>query len=159
MQSRITNKRGVTLIEVMIALAVLLIVFMGLIQAALLSIDHNLRNEVRDEAVRIAAEAMTNLKAEGFGGPDLGDNSGLTYSYPGVSPAPNGARLPAAVKPGPSPSRSFGNFSQPYTVGSEVQQLDSNNKQVTIRVHYTYRTDAPVTYTINSVFVNPAALN
>jgi prepilin-type N-terminal cleavage/methylation domain-containing protein len=157
--SLLSSARGVTLIEVMIALVVLLIVFMGLIQAALLSIDHNLRNEVRDEAVRIAAEAMTNLKAEGFSGTDLGDNSGSHYSYPGISPDPLGALLPTAVQPGSTPSRSFRNFSQPYTVGIEVRQLDGNNKQVTIRVHYTYRTDAPVTYTINSVVVNPAALN
>ncbi len=158
-ESLLSSAKGVTLIEVMIALVVLLIVFMGLIQAALLSIDHNLRNEVRDEAVRIAAEAMTNLKAEGFGGADLADNSGSHYSYAGISPDPLGALLPAAVKPGSTPSRSFRNFSQPYTVGMEVQPLDSNNKQVTIRVHYTYRTDNPVTYTINSVIVNPAALN
>jgi type II secretory pathway pseudopilin PulG len=52
------NERGVSLVEVMIALVVLLLVFMGLMQSALLSIDHNLRNVLRDEAVRIADQRM-----------------------------------------------------------------------------------------------------
>jgi len=52
------NKKGVTLVEVMISLVILLIVSMGLLQASLLSIDSNVRNELRDEAVRIASEGM-----------------------------------------------------------------------------------------------------
>lgn len=56
------NSRGVTLVEVMIALVVLLIVFVGLIQTSLLSIDHNVRNEVRDEAVRVASETMADVR-------------------------------------------------------------------------------------------------
>ncbi|MBI5100251.1 MAG: prepilin-type N-terminal cleavage/methylation domain-containing protein [Nitrospirae bacterium] len=56
------NKRltqsGVTLVEVMIAMVIMLIVFMGLIQASLLSIENNLSNEIRDEATRIGSEYM-----------------------------------------------------------------------------------------------------
>lgn len=156
--SLLAAHRGVTMIEVLIALVVLLVVFMGLIQAALLSIDHNVRNKVRDEAVRIAAEAMTAVKSEGFDGSHMADNSGSTYAHDGTNYS--GALLPAGVGPGANPSRNFGNFPQPYTVGLEVAQTaDGLNKQVTIRVHYTYRTDPPVTYTINSVVASAGALN
>lgn len=60
------NNRGVTLIEVMLALVVLLLVFVGLVQTALLSIDNNLRNIYRDEAVAIATERMSELKTMSF---------------------------------------------------------------------------------------------
>jgi len=55
---RIKNDKGVSLVEVMIALVVLLLVFIGLIQAALLGIDHNMRNILRDEGVAMATSRM-----------------------------------------------------------------------------------------------------
>ena len=58
MQNRRLDQKGVTIVEVMISLVILLIVFLGLIQASILSINQNLRNEVRDEAARIASEYM-----------------------------------------------------------------------------------------------------
>jgi type IV pilus assembly protein PilV len=60
------NTEGVTLVEVMIALVVLLLVFMGLLQAALLSIDHNIRNILRDEAIKIATERMEEARSLPF---------------------------------------------------------------------------------------------
>ena len=57
------QRAGFTLVEVMISLVILLIVFMGLIQASLLSINHNVRNEVRDEAVRVGAKSMAMMRS------------------------------------------------------------------------------------------------
>jgi len=54
----ISNNKGVTLVEVMIALLVALIVFLALMQTALVGIDANIRNILRDEAVSVAAEKM-----------------------------------------------------------------------------------------------------
>ncbi len=42
----------------MIAFVVLLFVFLALMQTALVSIDSNMRNVLRDEAVRVAEERM-----------------------------------------------------------------------------------------------------
>ena len=56
------NNKGVTLVEVMISLVIFLIVFMGLMQTALLSIDGNVRNVERDEAITIANGELDNLK-------------------------------------------------------------------------------------------------
>jgi prepilin-type N-terminal cleavage/methylation domain-containing protein len=66
MRSHINNK-GVTLVEVMISLVIFLIVFMGLMQTALLSIDGNVRNVERDEAIAIANGEIDNLKIVPFG--------------------------------------------------------------------------------------------
>ncbi|MFZ5906509.1 MAG: hypothetical protein ACOYVJ_03745 [Nitrospirota bacterium] len=48
------NERGVSLVEVMTALLVALLVFLALLQTALVGIDANMRNVLRDEAVNIA---------------------------------------------------------------------------------------------------------
>ena len=53
-QFALLNKKGFTLIEVMIALVVLLLVSLALMQTALVGIDSNMRNVLRDEAVGIA---------------------------------------------------------------------------------------------------------
>lgn len=66
MKSRMSAQKGVTLVEVMIALVILLIVFIGLIQASLLTIQANVRNSARDEAVRITADQMDRLRAASF---------------------------------------------------------------------------------------------
>lgn len=60
------NSKGVSLVEVMIALVVLLFVFMGLLQAALLGIDSNMRNILRDEAVNITAMSMEEARSMPF---------------------------------------------------------------------------------------------
>lgn len=60
------NKKGVTLVEVMIALVVLLFVFMGLLQAALLSIESNTKNLLRDEMTRLVAERTAEIKNISF---------------------------------------------------------------------------------------------
>lgn len=56
------NNKGVTLVEVMISLVICLIVFMGLMQTALLSIDGNVRNVQRDEAITIANGELDDLR-------------------------------------------------------------------------------------------------
>jgi prepilin-type N-terminal cleavage/methylation domain-containing protein len=57
------DKRGLTLIEVLIALTVSSVVFMALLQTTLLSISQNTRNSARDEAVRIAEMRMSEAKS------------------------------------------------------------------------------------------------
>ena len=66
LQTALRNKKGVTLVEVMIALVILLVVFMGLIQASLLSIENNATTALRDEAVRLASDTVTALRTSPF---------------------------------------------------------------------------------------------
>ena len=65
-QNFFVTQDGVSLVEVMIALVVLLLVFMGLLQAALLGIDSNMRNIIRDEAVTVAAMRMEEARSMPF---------------------------------------------------------------------------------------------
>jgi prepilin-type N-terminal cleavage/methylation domain-containing protein len=69
-------ERGVSLVEVMIALIVLLIVFMGLVQASLVTIQSNMKNVIRDEAVQVTSQRMTDLKALSFDDGLLNDTGG-----------------------------------------------------------------------------------
>ena len=43
----------------MIAMVIIMVGLLGLVQAALLTIDNNMRNLLRDEAVRISEQALT----------------------------------------------------------------------------------------------------
>ena len=48
------NNRGLTLIEVVVALAIVFIVFLGLSAGGLLVLEENIKNSLRDEAVSVA---------------------------------------------------------------------------------------------------------
>jgi prepilin-type N-terminal cleavage/methylation domain-containing protein len=62
MEVVLPNKKGLTLVEVMIALVVLLLVSLALMQTAMVSIDANTKNALRDEAVRIAEMRMNEAR-------------------------------------------------------------------------------------------------
>lgn len=125
----IKSRRGVTLVEVIIALVIMLVVFMGLMQASLLSINSNLRNSIRDEATRIASEEMTNARSLFF------DNI-----------------LTAAPV---TRTRMFRNMSVNYTVTRTVTDLNpvvGDNRQIQVAVSYRVPGDAADTvFSINSL--------
>ena len=60
------NSKGVTLVEVMISLVILLLVSLALMQTALVSIDANMNNVLRDEAVSIAEQRMNEVRSVPF---------------------------------------------------------------------------------------------
>lgn len=127
------SSRGVSLVEVMIALVVLLVVFMGLIQASLLSIEYNVRNEIRDEAVRVASEAMAQSRRE---------FSTLTDTATDCAPL-------APV------DRTIRNQTIAFSRCRVVKDLDTSasNKQVTVTVTWKYRGE-DLSHTINSIVRN-----
>ncbi|MFZ5906504.1 MAG: type IV pilus modification PilV family protein [Nitrospirota bacterium] len=90
----IRNEQGVSLVEVMIALLVLLLVFIGLMQAALLGIDSNMRNILRDEGIATATSVMEEER-----------NALFTQLRSDTGAIPSGADCPAA-----------------FTIGSVVQR-------------------------------------
>lgn len=66
MMNVMRNKRGLTLVEVMIALVIFLFVFLALMQTALVSIDANMINSLRNEAVNIAEIRMNKARNDPF---------------------------------------------------------------------------------------------
>jgi prepilin-type N-terminal cleavage/methylation domain-containing protein len=60
------NNQGLTLVEVLIAMVVFLLVSLAMMQTALVGIDSNMINVLRDEAVRIAEENMISARNTPF---------------------------------------------------------------------------------------------
>ncbi len=57
-----SNEKGFSLVEVMVALLVCLILFLGMTQTVVLGIDSNMVNVLKSEAINIAEQAMTAAK-------------------------------------------------------------------------------------------------
>ena len=57
---------GMTLIEVLVALAIVFIVFLGMSSAGLVVLDQNIRNSQRDEAVGVAEMEMQQVRNTSF---------------------------------------------------------------------------------------------
>ncbi len=137
LQTALKDKKGLTLIEVMISLVVLLLVFLALLQTALVSIDSNMANVLRDEAVNIAEEQMNVARNTSF---DI-----LALGTTDVSP----------------PARSIRNIAAfTYTVTRTISNVKTNSSiQVVITVTWDWkdRTAAngdPYTHTISAILRN-----
>lgn len=62
LQNAMLNKKGMTLVEVLIALVILLLVFLAVMQTALVGIDSNVINVLRNEAISIAEIKMNEAR-------------------------------------------------------------------------------------------------
>ena len=132
MKNRMRFQKGVTLVEVVIALVILLIVFIGLIQASLLTIQANVRNIARDEAVRITADQVDMLRAASFD--DMNRDGGadadpLTYV------------LTQATRP--DLRRQLRGATVDYTVTVSICgascALDANHKEITVTTGWSWQ--------------------
>lgn len=137
----VKNRVGFSLVEVMISLIILVLVFMGLMQSALLGIDSNMRNILRDEAISIASERIEEARSMPF---DLvvsdtapGDNLMLTAcANPPVS---DGGPYEVEIQ------RNFRNIQNfPFGTRMTVTDLDGppvETKQIQILVRWEYRNE------------------
>ena len=145
LQTALSNKKGFTLVEVMIALVVLLLVFLALMQTALVSIDSNMKNNLRDEAANIAAMRMEqarnlqytqstdNLISDAVGTLPAVDLSGNT-NCPATPAPPFAAGVPV--------QRAFRNIAVfNFCTNRTVAVIDTNTKSVTIRVGWRWRNE------------------
>jgi prepilin-type N-terminal cleavage/methylation domain-containing protein len=60
------NEKGVTLVEMLVALVVFLLISLALMQTALMSIDSNMVTALREEGVRVAEERMNGARSQQF---------------------------------------------------------------------------------------------
>jgi type IV pilus assembly protein PilV len=133
---KLNNSKGVALVEMLIAMVIILVGFLGLVQATLLSIDHNVRNLYRDEAVRIAEERMNVLRSLPV------DDTNLP---------------PGTVLPCPIFKRNFRNVTdKQYTVCATITNIlpapDSSKKSVRVIVGWNHKGELPLTGTTNTEF-------
>ncbi len=120
------DKKGFSLVEVMIALVVSLLVFLALMQTALVGIDSNMTNILRDEAVRIAEERMNEARNTLFD--SLSSDA-----------------VPQMV------TRNFRNIAAfSYTTNMNVNVLNVDLRQVDINVQWTWKGE-PYNHTISTI--------
>ncbi|GAB7026264.1 prepilin-type N-terminal cleavage/methylation domain-containing protein [Geotalea toluenoxydans] len=60
------SDRGFTLVELLVAMVITMVGLLGLLQAVNVATEHNLRNQLRDEAGRIADEQMKYMRERPF---------------------------------------------------------------------------------------------
>ncbi len=138
------NKKGMTLVEVTMALLILLLVFLALMQTALVSIGYNMNNVLRDEAVSIADMRMDDARS-------------LAYTQTVDNLISDAANLPVGTVCPPVPDPVTGivgafpatgvvvqrnlknvlNF--PFCTNRTVTPLDNQTKQVTITVGWIWK--------------------
>lgn len=123
------NNKGVSLVEVMVALLVALLVFFAMMQTALVGIDSNVRNLLRDEAVSVAQERM-----------DAARNAVYASLVSGNQTVRRNIRN---LKDPDNPSENI-----PFNTTTTVAELDgdgnlltddSNNKQINILVTWQWK--------------------
>jgi Tfp pilus assembly protein PilV len=110
-----SNSQGLTLVEVMIALLVALVIFLALMQTALIGIDANMRNVLRDEAVSVAAEKMDLER-------DMAFSSVVSETPPPVY-------------------RHVRNVNVPFYANITITDLDATNKMINVRVTWQWKGD------------------
>ena len=111
------NKRGFTLVEVVIAMFILMIGMLALLNTAAVVISNNMLNSMRDEAVRVAQGEMDNLRNNPSLPPQLWDN------------------------PCPTETRYFRGISVNYAVCKRITALSSDNNtlQIDVAVGWDYK--------------------
>jgi type II secretory pathway pseudopilin PulG len=104
-----------TLVEVLIALVITFIVFLGLSASGIFVMNENIKNSLRDEAVSVAGMEMEQVR-----------NTTFDTLYDNTAPQP------------PSPVvRQIRGLTVNYGVTRTVTILDLNNLQVSINVTWT----------------------
>jgi len=103
-----------TLIEVLVAMAIVFIVFLGMSSAGIVVLDQNIKNSQRDEAVSVAEMEMQVVRNTPF--------NDLKLAPPAI---------PVSID---NVTRQIRRLDVNYGVWRTVNHLDVNNLQVTIRV-------------------------
>jgi prepilin-type N-terminal cleavage/methylation domain-containing protein len=115
MERVLRNNKGVSLIEVMIALVILMFVSLAVMRTALVGMSTNLQNSIRDEAVNIVDLKLNELRDTAF--------DSITFGT--VTEAPI--------------VRDFRGGKVTYTPKRIVAPINANTKQITMSVDWTYK--------------------
>ena len=134
----VRDKKGLTLVEVMIALVIVLLVFLALMQTALVSIDSNMRNILRDEATNIAEQRMNEARDLQFN--QTVDNlvsDTVSLSADGCVSADCPTGFSTTGDCVPRDVRSISGFK--FCTNRTVPVLNTDTKQVTITVGWKWK--------------------
>jgi len=145
----VNSSAGLSLVEVIIALVVLLFTFMGLLLSALLSIDQNVINLLREEAVSIATmrmEEAMNMRFDDVTN-DTGSGDKVVLPFCGNPPVNDAGPYPVKVV---RSIRNIGNYEFGTRRTLEPSILDTDTKKITVLVRWQYK-DECYTHSITSL--------
>jgi type IV pilus assembly protein PilV len=60
------NNSGFTLVELLAAMVIMLVGLLGLLQSVNIAMEYNLKNQMRNEVVRVAQDAMNDMRSRAF---------------------------------------------------------------------------------------------
>lgn len=120
MLNKLKGREGLTLVEVIVALSIFLIVIMGLFQTAILSIENNMQNILRDEAISIAAMRMEEVRSRPFANL-VSDTSAM----------PSGVDCPSTFTIGERIQKNFRNIAKDICITVTCQDMDGDNNCAT----------------------------
>ncbi len=107
---------GFTIVELLVSMVILLFVALAMMQTALLTMESNARNVIRDEGVRLASEQLNDLKTISENDMEAKDGTSETFT----------------VK--------IRNMTISYTVTYEVEELATNEAaKIQVKVSWTWR--------------------
>ncbi|HBX43178.1 MAG TPA: hypothetical protein DEH27_05030 [Deltaproteobacteria bacterium] len=114
------NEKGMTLLETVVALAIVFIVFLGLADAGLLVFDFNINNAIRDEGVKVTEMEMATVRGTSYS--TLNDP--VLYPDNVAKQSPNGSVVPRQIR----------GLTVNYAPRWTVIRLNADNLQVAINV-------------------------
>lgn len=126
------NKRGFTLIELMIAMLIIMISMLALLTSIVTSMAANTGNEIRNTAIKVTNETAEALLALPIDDAELSTGTPHTNTF---STGPTGQQ----VKGFPNPTQRVRAFDVTYTITWNVTAPSANLKQVSISVAYSHK--------------------
>jgi len=132
-QTVLFNNKGMTIIETIISIGILIVVSFALMKTSILGMKTNMQNALRDEAVNIVEMRIDQLRNMPFPTPPATNDLTATINA-----------LDTQV------TRTFRGFTTTYTPTRTVTDLNADSKQITMSVSWVY-SGQPFTHTVTTI--------
>jgi len=128
-QPAFNNKKGFSLIEMMIAMMIIMVTMLALLTSILTSMSANMGNEIRNTAIRVTNETAEALLALPIDDSELSTGSTHTNTF----------SADQRVKGFPNPAQTIRVYAITYAITWSVTPPSANLKQVSIDVSYNFK--------------------
>jgi prepilin-type N-terminal cleavage/methylation domain-containing protein len=137
------DRKGMTLIEVLVATFLFLIVALALLQTSIISVDHNALGNMREEAVRVAELRMNDARTIPF--------TSTVDNLTGASDSDHIAGCPSGFPAdGVKVERKIGNATVAFCTNLAVSSIGDDVRQIVVRVDWKWK-GIKYTHSISSI--------